>query len=353
MPPDELKWRLSLNQGDFVDALDTQGQWYLAEILEVRKSSREPIFDQFFVKFTEWSSKWNFWCRRDNRKILKQPFSVAKTRAQQDFFNNKIVPDYSKVDTKATEFCVSKRVAPDPVGKSGRFIRFKMPDDNSCLFHSVTFTCEGGVKRPRNQDTMMVQRKRISEMVEQDPSFCNSTGYSKDEYQTYIKGLHNWGGAVELSLFCRHFDVEIIAFDIGGPVAFQFKNGEPKKRVFLVYYGQHYDALVYVNNSNDNTVQEVFDAKDDVAFFLAKQYVELLHIAHFRKDFDSSVEWKGHGCKEPIPEVCVLRRQKSDESNPRSSFPLASKPPSMRRAHSEGVSVPSTNDSKKVEKRVG
>ena len=53
-PTDEkdLAWRLELKKGDRIDAKDTEGLWYAAEVLEVRTVGNAKWI---FVTFDEWN----------------------------------------------------------------------------------------------------------------------------------------------------------------------------------------------------------------------------------------------------------------------------------------------------------
>ena len=345
--PEEIQFRDGIEVGNMVDAMDQQGKWYLAEVKQIKSpkgpvdekkaggaqqsndhKSKDPSKDQLFLQFVEWSSTWNIWVSRYSAYI-KRANTVSKPRCKQDTLNpgyaERNPTDYSNVDTKRKASCITKQPCPDLIkaGPADRFLRLRMPMDHSCLFHSMSFACEGQL--PGNEATAKVQRLRICEIIDANPSFTQSTGHIKSQYQHYIKKMNAWGGGMELSMFSQYFDVDIIAFDIKGPVAHQFVSHsnstarsaggdekqppltataqmdskspkktlkKTKKRIFLVYYGDHYDVLVFLN-AKANKIQEFFSADDDVALSMAKQHVELLHLSRFKKKADDTVDWKG------------------------------------------------------------
>jgi len=320
MKANERKWRHSLTKGDFLDAVDQDGLWYHAEIksIDYKTEGKTHADDRLYIKFIEWMETWNMY--RYRYSINLSPFdSKALSRNKQDVANDRIDRTeeiYSKVDTARKSCCISKKSIPAKVSNSngGRIIRYRMPKDNSCLFHCFTYCCED--RGPRDWDHAKVQRKRVSDFVDKDPKFCKATGYHREDYCKKILKAFNWGGAVEIMILSKFFDVEVVAFDLDGPVAYQFspldepesqapskiedsekkdgkkkeksisqktetktpkekkknlikeqksdskKRDPPTKRIFLVYSGYHYDALVFLNNES-TTMQEFFDVNDE------------------------------------------------------------------------------------------
>uniref|UniRef100_A0A7S3YHH8 Ubiquitin thioesterase OTU n=1 Tax=Lotharella globosa TaxID=91324 RepID=A0A7S3YHH8_9EUKA len=223
----ERKWRFGIAKGDMVDAIDQEGLWYLCEVTDVEyvKEGKTNPEDRLTLRFVEWGEEWNFKTARHS-SLIAEAFTKAKSRKEQDFRHGhaELNPaDYSNVKTDRKETCVSLKPCPMPVSREdgGRFIRVRMPGDNSCLFHCFTFACEG--RAPATWENAMVHRKRVADMVNADPTFVKNTGFLKEDYCRMIMRRDRWGGAVELAALADFFEIEIVAFDIKGPVAYQFR----------------------------------------------------------------------------------------------------------------------------------
>jgi ubiquitin thioesterase OTU1 len=52
----------------------------------------------------------------------------------------------------------------------------------------------------------------------------------------------SWGGAIELSILSKHFDIEICSIDVQTLRVDRFNEGRPT-RCILVYSGIHYDTI--------------------------------------------------------------------------------------------------------------
>lgn len=119
-------------------------------------------------------------------------------------------------------------------------VRRKVDDDNSCLFSAVSYVMEGS----RSHAAKL--RRIIADAVAADPFTYNDgfLGKSNEEYRKWILDPKKWGGAIELSIFARHFGREIAAHDIRTKRCDVYGSGEGyQERVMLIYDGLHYDAL--------------------------------------------------------------------------------------------------------------
>ncbi|KAL3147363.1 hypothetical protein ABBQ32_002844 [Trebouxia sp. C0010 RCD-2024] len=119
-------------------------------------------------------------------------------------------------------------------------VRRKVDDDNSCLFSAVGYVMQGS----RSHAAKL--RRIIADAVAADPFTYNDgfLGKSNEEYCKWILDSKKWGGAIELSIFARHFGREIAAHDIQTRRCDVYGSGEGyHERVMLIYDGLHYDAL--------------------------------------------------------------------------------------------------------------
>ncbi|KAF8480597.1 hypothetical protein JB92DRAFT_3040838 [Gautieria morchelliformis] len=68
-------------------------------------------------------------------------------------------------------------------------------------------------------------------------------GRPREQYIATILNPNSWGGAIELSIFSRHYRAEIASIDIETGRIDRFgENSSYASRVILLYSGIHYDA---------------------------------------------------------------------------------------------------------------
>lgn len=181
-----------------------------------------------------------------------------------------------------------------PKNTSGHMAKREMPGDNSCLFHSVAYTC---LDRARNRADEMRQIA-IKEVLAKPNVFTAQV--LEQPPSSYVQWMQNpkvWGGAIELQVFSEHFETEIVSFDYKYLREDHFGAGKDfKKRVFLIYTGQHYDAMAWApyGNAPESKDKVIFSTKDDYAWKRAKDYVETLHAEACKNDstLEFQKEWR-------------------------------------------------------------
>ena len=101
---------------------------------------------------------------------------------------------------------------PSTVTKNGFMVRRPMPSDNSCLFHTVAYICQD---KKQGADSAFQLRELVATVVANDPQTYNTTFLASPNhiYQQTIMNPNSWGGAIELAIFSRLFETEIVAFD--------------------------------------------------------------------------------------------------------------------------------------------
>jgi hypothetical protein len=181
-----------------------------------------------------------------------------------------------------------------PKNSTGHMIRRDMPPDNSCLFHSIAYTC-----LDRARDKAEDMRKIVVQTVQSKPRVFNEQVLEQhpSSYVRWISDPKVWGGAIELIVFSEHFETEIVSFDYKYLREDYFGEGKGyKKRAFLIYTGQHYDAMAWApfGNASDSKDKVVFSTKDDYAWKRAKEYVESLHAQACKEDssLQFQKEWR-------------------------------------------------------------
>ncbi|CAG8477161.1 8018_t:CDS:10 [Paraglomus occultum] len=149
--------------------------------------------------------------------------------------------------------------------RNGYAMLREMEDDNSCLFRAIV----------------------IVKKVQSDPVTYNDAflGMSNDEYCTRISGPNTWGGAIELSIFSEHFNVEILSIDVGTGRVDRYgqNNVASKDCVYIIYSGIHYDAIV-LTPLEDGSVQDfdqtVFDVNDMTMWKAAENIAKAMNMLH-------------------------------------------------------------------------
>lgn len=123
---------------------------------------------------------------------------------------------------------------------SGYCVFRQMEDDNSCLFHAVSyclFQTANEVQSLREvaAKTILGNKIRYTEAY---------LGKKPQDYVDWIQQKKLWGGAIELEIFAEHFEVSIYSIDVLSGRVDQF-NPDAQTFVVIFYSGVHFDALAY------------------------------------------------------------------------------------------------------------
>lgn len=113
-------------------------------------------------------------------------------------------------------------------------VRRIVPDDNSCLFSSVSY-CVG-----RGRMGASEMRSLVAQAVVADPIQWNEVILDKEpaEYAAWILDTSKWGGAIELKILSQQLAVEISAFDVQTQRVDTYGEGLGySKRILVVYDG--------------------------------------------------------------------------------------------------------------------
>ena len=163
-----------------------------------------------------------------------------------------------------------------------------MPDDNSCLFRAFNTAFFGPAL-----DNMQELRSIIAQTIQADPSKYPPIVLEKstDDYCRWIQSANSWGGAIELEVLSRHFDIEINSIDVQTLRVDRFNEGT-QKRCILVYSGIHYDVIAL--SPSDPPYQKayappefdtlVFDADDSLILDKAVDLCRILQERHYYTD---------------------------------------------------------------------
>ena len=112
-----------------------------------------------------------------------------------------------------------------------------------------------------------------------------------DKYCRWIQTPDAWGGAIELGILSKHFDVEICSIDVQTLRVDKFNEGRPT-RCILVYSGIHYDTIAM--SPSDPPFQQayappefdtkMFNSYDDTILDKAVELCRVLQGQHYFTD---------------------------------------------------------------------
>ncbi|KFY58003.1 hypothetical protein V496_06269, partial [Pseudogymnoascus sp. VKM F-4515 (FW-2607)] len=151
-----------------------------------------------------------------------------------------------------------------------------MPDDNSCLFRAFA-----AAVLPGDDLSMLELRSLVASQIQEDPDVYTKVvldNREPDDYCRWIQTEEAWGGAIELAILSKHFNVEVCSIDVQSLRIDRFNEGAPI-RCILVYSGIHYDTIVQSPSDPPHTIADnppeldkrVWDSYDDDILVKAQQ----------------------------------------------------------------------------------
>lgn len=164
--------------------------------------------------------------------------------------------------------------ANDSIASQGSIVLREVPDDNSCLFRSVNSILGFPSRSPAYlrqiiAEHVMNNQDQFSEVV---------LGKTCADYAAWILSDHAWGGAIELSILARHFQVQIAAFDVHTMRLDRYGEDNHFPTVgFLIYDGIHYNYVALsLSDSIDMDIFQ-FDSSDAYVVQKVRQLAQHLH----------------------------------------------------------------------------
>lgn len=122
-------------------------------------------------------------------------------------------------------------------------IRVRIPNDNSCLFTAIDYLINGNYRinaasdlREKCVQTILSNSEKYNALyLNQEPS----------EYCSWILLDSSWGGEIEINILSELFNVSIIVIPLESLRPLRYS---PEFNsigvIFLIYTGQHYDAII-------------------------------------------------------------------------------------------------------------
>lgn len=181
----------------------------------------------------------------------------------------------SSVGTASTSISQSEAI-PSVFLSPEHLILRNIPDDNSCMFNALAYCIYGPDSyKPHGTCPPPKLRKIIAAALAADPFQYDELvlGRPVDKYIEWIQTKNAWGGAIELGILAKHFQIRINCIDIelGNIIRFQDESDGAMKAecsIYLVYLGVHYDVIAL------NKVLTLQHRPDDVCKFAIDSPVE-------------------------------------------------------------------------------
>jgi len=88
-----------------------------------------------------------------------------------------------------------------------------------------------------------------------------------------ITNLDTWGGAIEISILSKHYNVKVVAFDATTcrEDVYGSDNDELRAMALIIYTGEHYDALCLNPHGAEGSKD-----KDIVLFNVKGKFIDLI-----------------------------------------------------------------------------
>ncbi|ODV92168.1 hypothetical protein CANCADRAFT_30410 [Tortispora caseinolytica NRRL Y-17796] len=195
----------------------------------------------------------------------------------------------NSTESKPEPIMNSKPSESEPYVKYGdQYLTIRvMKDDNSCLFNSISYNILKTLQDPYEL------RDLIASYIKNNSLEYNEAilGRGIEEYCAWIKQENSWGGAIEISIFAKYFNITIHSIDVqtGRIDSFEPNSSEsnPGKFCVIIYSGIHYDSIAatpYLNAPNDLDTT-VFDASSETDILAeSKKLVDKLRAQHYYTD---------------------------------------------------------------------
>lgn len=122
-----------------------------------------------------------------------------------------------------------------------------IPDDNSCLFNSISYALYGPQAIKPGSLSSQKLRDIVVEEIGAHPEIYSEVvlGRTNEKYREWIRKSTSWGGAIELGILAARLQVCIHCLDIelGQFIKFESETRRPSSFIILIYLGIHYDVL--------------------------------------------------------------------------------------------------------------
>lgn len=188
---------------------------------------------------------------QDSQSVPKQPENLSKQAEKPPGYHN----------VKAAAGPAESDIPYVRCGENFLKVRI-MEDDNSCLFRAVAYTVM------RDVDAMFELRQIVASAIGDNPIDYSDAilGKKRQEYISWILRENSWGGAIELDILSKHFNITICSLDVSSLRVDYFNPGQ-NTFVIVIYSGIHYDAVAL-----SPIIEDVDAAELDTTVFEADEH---------------------------------------------------------------------------------
>lgn len=124
--------------------------------------------------------------------------------------------------------------------EDGYCVLRKIPDDNSCLFRSISYAVFSNLEEGSQLRSVVADAIRDDEL-----SYSSAIlGKEPSSYAEWIQRPNSWGGAIELQILAKHLGITIRSLDVEHGRLDEFNPG-CSTFIVLLYTGIHYDTVAF------------------------------------------------------------------------------------------------------------
>lgn len=153
--------------------------------------------------------------------------------------------------------------------ENSAIIRKCIDADNSCLFNAINY-CKNGISK----DPEQTLRHIVAAEILTASTDIYDLERTPEAYAEWILDTNHWGGETELHILSRILSVELAVVDIRTTNIYVYgDNLGYSERIYLLYDGVHYDALVETLNG---TERSLFNPADESISALCRQFASTL-----------------------------------------------------------------------------
>lgn len=172
--------------------------------------------------------------------------------SQSSLNNSKTTPSSTSEKLDITQLPL-KEVFPDAILQL-----HKVPDDNSCLFHAISYCVYKDISlSPQLREIVsreiQLKREEYSDAI---------LGRPNGEYAKWILNRNSWGGGIEIAILSNYMNVSILVLDMDVGHFEKFNEEKYEKFIIVVFSGVHYDALE-IKSGKSKEPQTVFDRSQE------------------------------------------------------------------------------------------
>jgi ubiquitin thioesterase OTU1 len=143
-------------------------------------------------------------------------------------------------------------------------LRVRIPNDNSCLFTAIDYLINSQ-HRPNAANEL---RELCAQAIISNSDKFNELYLSKEpnEYCSWLLLDTSWGGEVEISILSEIQNICICVIPLDNLRPLRYSPPSPRGAIFLLYTGQHYDAII-----SESSLETIFPfhSEDQLSCFEA------------------------------------------------------------------------------------